>query len=283
MATKVHCAYCFECLDSAFTKRPYLHLDQIQRLWIEYSAQSDKNSAETSDNQLVDKSTETTDNQLVDKSTETTDNQPIDKSTETIDNQPVDNAQPSQEPISEEEHPLFVTWNTLSSESEASLRGCIGTFEDQPLSKGLKNYTLTSAFQDHRFSPINAYELPKLQASVTLLTDFSSWTEDILGWEIGKHGIRIAFEDKGRKYGATYLPHVASDQNWNQEHTIQSLMHKAGWHGKPENWKEVGGMKIQTYEGRHVEMNYQEWRAFKDWTDKKGETGEEVHDASVLK
>ena len=44
----------------------------------------------------------------------------------------------------EEEHPLFVTWNTVSSRGIKSLRGCIGTFEAQKLSAGLKYYALTS-------------------------------------------------------------------------------------------------------------------------------------------
>lgn len=41
-------------------------------------------------------------------------------------------------------YPLFVTWNTLSKNGHRSLRGCIGTFEAQELSAGLKSYALTS-------------------------------------------------------------------------------------------------------------------------------------------
>ena len=45
----------------------------------------------------------------------------------------------------EEEYPLFVTWNTLSHRGHnKSLRGCIGTFEAQALSGGLRSYALTS-------------------------------------------------------------------------------------------------------------------------------------------
>ena len=47
-------------------------------------------------------------------------------------------------PKAEEEHSLFVTWNTISSRGYKSLRGCIGTFEAQPLSEGLRSYALTS-------------------------------------------------------------------------------------------------------------------------------------------
>lgn len=54
--------------------------------------------------------------------------------------QPSPAAQPK-----EEEHPLFVTWNTISPRSgNKSLRGCIGTFEAQELGAGLKGYALTA-------------------------------------------------------------------------------------------------------------------------------------------
>ena len=44
----------------------------------------------------------------------------------------------------EEEYPLFVTWNTVNPRGHKVLRGCIGTFEAQELSVGLKTYALTS-------------------------------------------------------------------------------------------------------------------------------------------
>ena len=43
-----------------------------------------------------------------------------------------------------EDHPLFVTWNTVTKSGERRLRGCIGTFEAQELDEGLKSYALTS-------------------------------------------------------------------------------------------------------------------------------------------
>ena len=42
-----------------------------------------------------------------------------------------------------EEHPLFITWNTVSRSGYRSLRGCIGTFEPQELEYGLRSYALT--------------------------------------------------------------------------------------------------------------------------------------------
>ena len=44
----------------------------------------------------------------------------------------------------EEEYPLFVTWNTVSSRGHKSLRGCIGTFDARELSEGLASYALTA-------------------------------------------------------------------------------------------------------------------------------------------
>ena len=56
--------------------------------------------------------------------------------------------------------PLFVTWTTGSSRR---LRGCIGTFEPQPLYEGLTDYAITSALRDSRFSPVTKRELANLQ------------------------------------------------------------------------------------------------------------------------
>jgi hypothetical protein len=44
----------------------------------------------------------------------------------------------------QQKYPLFVTWNSVSKNGHKSLRGCIGTFEAQELSDGLKSYALTS-------------------------------------------------------------------------------------------------------------------------------------------
>ena len=49
----------------------------------------------------------------------------------------------------EEEYPLFVTWNTISPRGNKSLRGCIGTFDPQELSTGLKSYALTAYVSSH--------------------------------------------------------------------------------------------------------------------------------------
>jgi uncharacterized protein (TIGR00296 family) len=122
--------------------------------------------------------------------------------------------------------PLFVTWYIGR---EKNLRGCIGTFAPLNLHDGLREYAITSAFNDTRFNPISKEELSKLNCSVSLLTNFepaNAWDD----WEIGKHGIRIEFlNEKGHKRSATYLPEIALEQEWDHRETIDSLLRKGGY------------------------------------------------------
>ncbi|KZT27034.1 hypothetical protein NEOLEDRAFT_1177206 [Neolentinus lepideus HHB14362 ss-1] len=115
----------------------------------------------------------------------------------------------------DEKYPLFVTWNTRSSRRSPRLRGCIGTFEAQPLHEGLAEYALISAFRDHRFRKIEEKELPSLECGyasfphlshahymqgtndhrssrISLLTHFED-ASSYLDWTIGVHGISISF------------------------------------------------------------------------------------------
>ncbi|XP_006819388.1 AMMECR1-like protein, partial [Saccoglossus kowalevskii] len=109
--------------------------------------------------------------------------------------------------------PLFVTWKASGpTNGDKRLRGCIGTFAAVHLHEGLRDYTISSALKDSRFQPISKDELPRLQCSVSLLTNFEE-ANDHLDWEVGIHGIRIQFiSEKGSKCTATYLPEVAIEQ-----------------------------------------------------------------------
>lgn len=56
---------------------------------------------------------------------------------------PSEAPEPKYQKQKDRRYPLFVTWDTLKN-GRKSLRGCIGTFEAQELSEGLKSYTLIS-------------------------------------------------------------------------------------------------------------------------------------------
>ncbi|OAX81605.1 hypothetical protein ACJ72_04048 [Emergomyces africanus] len=191
-------------------------------------------------------------------------------------------------------YPLFVTWNTLSSNGHKSLRGCIGTFEPQELAAGLKSYALTSAFGDTRFPPIPPSLLPSLSCSLTLLSSFETCSH-ALDWNLGTHGIRISFIYRGRRFGATYLPDVAVEQGWTKEETVESLMRKAGWDGysgstgsgrvarrflrgsvnssssansatgKP--WEDVSEFKTVRYQGLKAGATFAEWQEWRKWVE----------------
>ncbi|KAF2294869.1 hypothetical protein GH714_025286 [Hevea brasiliensis] len=115
---------------------------------------------------------------------------------------------------------------------EPCLRGCIGTLEAQCLINGFRDYALTSALKDRRFPPIQPKELPSLECTVSVLTDYET-ANNYLDWEIGKHGLIIEFIDPNNniRRSATYLPEVAAHEGWTKVEAIDSLMRKAGYSG----------------------------------------------------
>lgn len=128
---------------------------------------------------------------------------------------------------------------------------------------GLKDYAITSALHDTRFSPITLAELPALEVAVTLLTDFEPCAEP-LGWELGVHGIKISFYERHKRYSATYLPDVAVEQGWTKEETLESLVRKAGFNGR-KTWRDVGDLQVVRYQGRKESVEYQEYREWRVW------------------
>lgn len=261
MASTEHCIMCFEALDASLNKRKPMALDELQASWAAFSQASalkspnlrrvvaDTDSSSTSSSSLLSTPQEAA-------STPAT-------STSSLS---LAGAAPTSAP-------LFVTWNTLHGEDDdededgTSLRGCIGTFEAQPLSVGLPEYALISALHDTRFSPITRAELPTLQAAVTLLTDFES-VDDPYDWEIGVHGIRLSFHDRGRRFGSTYLPDVAAEQGWTKDEALLSLVRKAGWVGSRTRWKDLE-LKVTRYQGKKAKANYAQFKQWRDWVESK--------------
>ncbi|KAF9639414.1 putative ammecr1 family protein [Lasiodiplodia theobromae] len=261
MATAAHCAYCFESLSASLEKRHPLSLEEVEELWNNPSTNASTSSVQSAASSRS--SAPTTASSATSKSSSRT-------SFFSSLGRRVRGAQSSSSApaaASDDAYPLFVTWNTLSRSGSKNLRGCIGTFEDQELSDGLRSYALTSAFDDTRFNPIATRELPSLECGVTLLTNFQP-AADAMAWELGKHGLRISFTYHGRRYGATYLPDVAKEQGWTKEETIVSLMRKAGWSGRRDDWRKVD-LNVITYEGSKATLAYAEWKEWRDWVEER--------------
>jgi uncharacterized protein (TIGR00296 family) len=280
MATVEHCLYCFEALSAALEHRSPMSLPQVEASWATYKKglQEDEEDEDVvADSSIPAKVNGSLRNPTLERlaarsssgvsTPSSSSSSSLEPSTAATTPSLSTHSLSTTDP--DAEYPLFVTWNTIRPGSHShSLRGCIGTFEEQPLSEGLSSYALTSALQDHRFSPISASELPSLEVAVTLLTDFEE-AADAMDWTLGVHGVRISFHSKGRRYGACYLPDVAPEQGWDKEETIVSLMRKAGWNGRKDRWAEVTDLKVVRFQGLARSLEYGEFQKWKKASGKK--------------
>ncbi|KAH7018315.1 AMMECR1 domain-containing protein [Microdochium trichocladiopsis] len=280
MASAEHCLYCFETLAAHLENRKPMTLDEIEESWQEYKASagggdgSQAVAAKTTPalrRVLAESSPGASGSLSSSASSASASSMSLGQAADESDTPDTSTSSLSTGANKDDttsplitESPLFVTWNTVSPRSgNTSLRGCIGTFEAQELDEGLSSYALISAVQDTRFDPITKRELPNLEVCVTLLTDFED-CDDAMDWEIGTHGLRISFTERGRRYGSTYLPDVAAEQGWTKEETLVSLMRKAGWAGRKDSWRDVK-LKVVRYQGKKKELRYPEYKGWRDW------------------
>lgn len=294
MASVEQCLFCFETLVAKLEGRPPMTLEEVQEAWLEYPKGDEETSSDEADvdtneapasairaslkTQMSSTAASSASSSIPGSSGSSKPSTPQSFATSAPPSRPPTTAPTKTEPTylptgqgrrSQQskpitESPLFVTWNTVSPRSHnRSLRGCIGTFEPQDLDTGLRDYALTSALHDTRFNPIGLSELHKLEVAVTLLTDFERCA-DPMDWELGVHGIKISFYERHRRYTATYLPDVASEQGWTKEETLESLVRKAGWKGR-RSWKDLDELEVVRYQGRKESVEYEEYKNFRDW------------------
>lgn len=296
MATVEHCLYCFEALTAELEDRDPLSLDDVQKSYAAYLAALSQPSSTDSPSapkkipalrRLAAASAPASSSASSLASGSSSSTSLSSANTAATTPSPSPGPGPGPTPASATatkvtdptaRYPLFVTWDKLHPPSgEYHLRGCIGTFSaDAPLSSCLAEYALVSALHDTRFSRVSRRELPSLRCSATLLTDFEPCAS-VDDWVLGEHGIRIAFTHEGRRYGATYLPSVAPEQGWDRDQTLVSLMRKAGWEGRRAAWREVAegsGMRVERYRGDKEEVEWDEYKAWRDWVEESWRSGE---------
>lgn len=130
---------------------------------------------------------------------------------------------------------------------DGRLRGCIGRFlSSDPLFRVVKASALSSAFEDHRFSPLTKEEYQKVDIEITVLGPMKKISDpgEIV---LGKHGIYIKKDFRA----GTMLPQVATENGWNVEQFLgYTSRDKAGlgWDG----WKNA---ELFIYEGMVLEEN----------------------------
>ncbi|KFO67820.1 hypothetical protein ER57_08325 [Smithella sp. SCADC] len=106
---------------------------------------------------------------------------------------------------------------------DASLRGCIGRMQsNDPLARTIADMALAAAFEDPRFAPVAAEELPRLEIEITLLSPLKPiLPEQVV---VGKHGLLISA--LGRS--GVLLPQVPTEYGWDRETFLEQLCRKAG-------------------------------------------------------
>ncbi|UJR20645.1 hypothetical protein I4U23_023770 [Adineta vaga] len=162
-------------------------------------------------------------------------------------------------PVPSEHYPLFVSWFIGT---DKQLRGCIGTFSPMNLAQGLREYALTSALNDSRFSPISREEYPMLHCAVSVLTQFEPCS-NCFDWVIGIHGIRIEFlNERGSRRSATYLPEVAHEQGWNHVQTLDSLLRKGGYKA-PITSDMRKSIQVTRYQSEKLTLHYNDYVEYK--------------------
>ncbi len=104
------------------------------------------------------------------------------------------------------------------------LRGCIGEiFPRRALADVVRDHALDAAFNDPRFPPLTAAELPQVRIEISALTPptpVASYRDIV----IGKHGMVLELGNRS----AVFLPQVAPEQGWDLSATLTQLARKAG-------------------------------------------------------
>jgi AmmeMemoRadiSam system protein A len=119
----------------------------------------------------------------------------------------------------------------VSLHRAGELRGCIGTFaRDRPLYTIVRDMAAAAAFEDPRFPPVEASEVPLLDLEISILSELRrTAAESVVP---GFHGLSIVLS--GRK--GVFLPQVAAEAGWDRETLLEQTCLKAGL---PANaWRE---------------------------------------------
>jgi AmmeMemoRadiSam system protein A len=137
---------------------------------------------------------------------------------------------PKAEPPTEtlrEKRGAFVTLH-----KQGRLRGCIGYIQGiRPLHEAVVDMAGAAAFEDPRFPPVTADELPELDLEVSVLSPLRQ-VKELSEIEVGKHGLYISMGG----FSGLLLPQVATENDWDRTTFLEQTCLKAGL--PPETYKE---------------------------------------------
>lgn len=126
-----------------------------------------------------------------------------------------------------ESRAIFVTL-----EKGGELRGCIGTLSpDGDLARTVPSFARKAAFEDPRFQPLRADELPDIHIEISVLTA-PQLVEDPEEITVGRDGLIL--ECRGRR--GLLLPQVATDWGFDRAQFLGAVSEKAGL--SKEAWRD---------------------------------------------
>jgi AmmeMemoRadiSam system protein A len=103
------------------------------------------------------------------------------------------------------------------------LRGCVGyVFPVASIYQTVAETARAAAFEDSRFSPLSAAELPDLEIHLSVLSPLEPIRAEQV--EVGRHGLLISLD--GRR--GLLLPQVPVEHGWDRETFLQQTCRKAG-------------------------------------------------------
>jgi AmmeMemoRadiSam system protein A len=103
------------------------------------------------------------------------------------------------------------------------LRGCVGyVFPVASLYRTVAETARAAAFEDIRFSPLTAAELPDLEIHLSVLSPLEPIRAEEV--EVGRHGLLVSLD--GRR--GLLLPQVPVEHGWARETFLEQTCRKAG-------------------------------------------------------
>jgi AmmeMemoRadiSam system protein B/AmmeMemoRadiSam system protein A len=118
------------------------------------------------------------------------------------------------QPWAESPRAVFVTLT-----QNGNLRGCIGqTVAQLPLLQAVPQMACAAAFEDPRFPPLTAEELPRTTIEISILSPLQKIrsAQEIV---MGKHGVVV----RAQGHMGLFLPQVAAETGWSKEEFLDEL------------------------------------------------------------
>lgn len=110
----------------------------------------------------------------------------------------------------------------VSLHCEGRLRGCVGTVTaDKPLHETVAHMAYSAAFDDPRFPPLEAGELPAIEIEISRLSRMVPAEPVMI--QPGVHGVCISCGSQR----AVFLPQVATTHGWDRDTLLDELCRKA--------------------------------------------------------